>query len=89
LQFLSLLLSTVIANRQSKLLHYVLAENRVLRARLGASELRFNDAERMALGRAGKAIGRKLLAEIATLAHPETILRWYRRLVAKKYTGER
>jgi hypothetical protein len=35
----------------------------------------------------GKALGRKGLAAIATIASPETILRWYRELVAKKYDG--
>jgi hypothetical protein len=32
-------------------------------------------------------MGRKGLATSATIASPETILRWYRELVAKKYDG--
>jgi transposase InsO family protein len=35
----------------------------------------------------GKALGRKGLAAVATIASPETILRWYRELVANKYDG--
>jgi transposase len=35
----------------------------------------------------GKALGRKGLAAVATIASPETILRWYRELVAKNYDG--
>ena len=35
----------------------------------------------------GKKLGRKALAEVATIATPDTILRWYRELVAKKYDG--
>ena len=35
----------------------------------------------------GKAIGRKKLADIATIATPDTILAWYRRLIARKYDG--
>jgi transposase InsO family protein len=35
----------------------------------------------------GKALGRKGLTAIATIASPETILRWYQELVAKKYDG--
>ena len=35
----------------------------------------------------GKALGRKALREIAGIVTPDTILRWYRRLVAKKYDG--
>jgi len=34
-----------------------------------------------------KALGRKALREIAGIVTPDTILRWYRRLIAKKYDG--
>src|ERR1019366_5576426 len=33
--------------------------------------------------------GRKLLADVASLATPETILRWYREQIAAKYDGNR
>jgi hypothetical protein len=49
--------------------------------------LRFTDAERRKLAVLGKKLGRKALAEVATIATPDTILRWYRELVAKKYDG--
>jgi putative transposase len=45
------------------------------------------DAERRRLAALGKALGRKSLAAVASIASPETILRWYRELVAKKYDG--
>jgi hypothetical protein len=35
----------------------------------------------------GKVLGRRRLASIAGIVTPDTILRWYRRLVAKKYDG--
>jgi putative transposase len=35
----------------------------------------------------GKILGRRRLAGIVGSVTPETILRWYRRLVAKKYDG--
>jgi putative transposase len=54
------------------------AENRVLRARLGHKRLRFADAERRLLAEKGRPLGHKLLADVASLATPETILRWYR-----------
>jgi putative transposase len=59
----------------------------VLRSRLGLRRLRFTDAERRLLAEKGKPLGRRLLAEIASLATPETILRWYREKVAAKYDG--
>jgi putative transposase len=65
------------------------AENRVLRSRLGAKRLRLTDAERRLLAEKGKPLGRKRLAEVASLASPETILRWYREKVAAKYDGSR
>jgi len=33
--------------------------------------------------------GRKGLFEISTLVTPDTLLRWYRRLIAQKYDGSR
>jgi hypothetical protein len=35
----------------------------------------------------GKRLGRKLLTDVACVAKPETILRWYRRLIAHKFDG--
>jgi hypothetical protein len=37
----------------------------------------------------GKVVGRRRLASIAGIVTPDTILRWYRRLVAKKYDGSK
>jgi transposase InsO family protein len=63
------------------------AENLLLRKKLGTKRVRLTDAERRRLAMLGKALGRKGLAAIATIASPETILRWYRELVARKYDG--
>jgi putative transposase len=62
---------------------YLLAENRVMRERLD-KRLRLSDRERIMLAKAAKPIGRSLLADIATLATPDTLLRWHRKLVEKK-----
>ena len=37
----------------------------------------------------GKALGRKRLAEVASIVTPNTILRWYRKLVAAEYDGSK
>lgn len=58
------------------------AENRVLRERLGDKTLRLTVAERRRLAMLGEQLGRKALAKVATIARPETILRWYRELAA-------
>jgi hypothetical protein len=89
LQFLILLVAGWMARRQGEAIEYLRAENRVLRARLGPKRLRFADTERRLLAEKGKPLGRKVLAEMASLATPETILRWYREQVAAKYDGGR
>jgi len=36
-----------------------------------------------------KRLGRKALQEIACIAQPDTILAWYRKLVAQKFDGSK
>ena len=60
---------------------YLATENRILRAKL-PSRLRLSDPERATLAEIGKRLGRKALREVACIAKPDTILAWYRRLVA-------
>ena len=70
---------------QRLLLQYLAAENRILRSQLPA-RLRLSDPERATLAEIGKRLGRKCLADVACVAKPETILTWYRRLIARKST---
>src|SRR5688572_18212877 len=67
---------------------YLVAENRILRAHL-RSRLRLSDPERSTLAEIGRRLGRKALKDIACVAKPDTILAWYRRLIAKKFDGSR
>jgi len=67
---------------------YLVAENRILRAHL-PSRLRLSDPERSTLAEIAKRLGRKALKDIARVARPDTILAWYRRLVAQKFDGSR
>src|SRR5512138_4044337 len=67
---------------------YLAAENRILRAQLPA-RLRLSNPERATLAEIGKRVGRKALAQIACVAKPDTILGWYRRLVAAKFDGSK
>src|SRR6516164_9177523 len=67
---------------------YLAAKNRILRAHL-PSRLRLWDAERSTLAAIAKRLGRKALKDIARVAQPDTILGWYRRLVAQKFDGSR
>jgi transposase InsO family protein len=67
---------------------YLAAENRILKAQL-KGRLKLSDAERAWLGEIGHRLGRKALAEVATVARPDTILAWYRKLVARKFDGSK
>jgi putative transposase len=68
---------------------YLQEENRVLREQLGGKRLLFTDRQRCRLAAKAKLIGRAGLFEISTLVTPDTLLWWYRRLIAKKYDGSK
>ena len=63
---------------------YLAAENRILKAQL-KGRLKLSDSERATLGEIGHRLGRKVLGEVANVARPDTILAWYRKLVARKF----
>src|SRR5919197_2224442 len=72
---------------QQQTIAYLLEENRILKAHLSERRLRFSDTERRRLAALAHPLGRKRLKELATLVTPETLLRWYRRLIAQKFDG--
>ena len=87
-QFLLVAVAGWMNRRQQRTIEYLLEENRVLREQLGDRRLRFNnDDQRRRLAAKAKGLGRKLLAEVATLVTPDTLLAWHRRLIAQKYDG--
>ena len=65
---------------------YLAAENRILRAQL-PSRFRLTNPERATVAEIGKRLGRRALREVAGVAQPDTMLAWYRRLVAQKFDG--
>jgi len=67
---------------------YLAAENRILRAHL-PKRLRLSDEQRSTLAEIGKRLGRKVLSQVACVAKPDTILAWYRRLIAQKFDGSK
>ena len=75
------------SQRHLQAIDYLREENRVLREQLGGRRLRLNDHQRRRLASKAKGLGRKVLAEVATIVTPETLLAWHRRLVAQKYDG--
>src|SRR5881296_3562687 len=72
---------------QQQVITYLLAKNRVLKAPLGGRRLRLTDTERRRLAALAHPLGRQRLKAIATLASPDTLLRWYKRLIAQQFDG--
>src|SRR3989441_12949880 len=76
-----------ISSHQQHVINYLIEENRVLREQISNRRLRFNDDQRRRLAVKAKKLGRRILAQVATVVTPETLLAWHRKLVAKKYDG--
>ena len=86
-RFLLIAVAGWVNQHQLLAIYYLREENRVLREQLGGRRLRLNDDQRRRLAAKAKGLGRKLLAEIATIVTPETLLAWHRKLIAHKYDG--
>ena len=67
---------------------YLAAENEILKSKLD-KPLQLNNYERIRLAKIGKRVGLKALREIACIVKPETIMEWFRRLVARKFDGSK
>src|SRR2546421_2637396 len=74
---------------QQQVIAYLQEENRVLKAQLGGHRLRLTDTERRRLAALAHPLGRKRLTALATLVTPETLMRWYQRLIAQKFDGSK
>jgi putative transposase len=88
-QPLRLLLTAVagwVHREQARTIEYLIEENRVLKEQLGGRRLRLTDDQRRRLAAKGVVLGRRLLARVATIVTPDTILRWHHRLIAAKWT---
>lgn len=86
-RFLLIALAGWMNERQLQMIEYLREENRVLREQLGDGRLRLTDHQRRRLAAKARGLGRKVLAELATIVTPETLLRWHRQLIAQRYDG--
>jgi len=78
-----------INRHQQQVIAYLQGENRVLKAQHGGRRLRLTDTERCRRAVLAYPLGRQRLKEIAALATPDTLIRWYKRLIADKFDGSK
>jgi transposase InsO family protein len=67
---------------------YLAAENRILRAQI-KGRLLLSDGEKATLAEIAHRLGRKALDELAAVAKPDTLMAWYRKLIANKFDGSK
>jgi len=71
---------------QRDIIDFLREENRALKRQLHGRRLRLCDDERRRLAVLGERLGRRILMEVASIVTPDTILRWHRELIARKWT---
>ena len=84
-QLLFALLAGWVNRQQQEVIDYLQTENRALKEQFGKKRILLTDEQRRQLAVKGKILGRKRLFEVGTLFTPDTILRWHRQLVARKW----
>jgi hypothetical protein len=82
IRFLLFLLIGGTSRRQQEAIESLKTENLALREQLGGRRLGLTDAPRRRLARRAKPLERRRLCEISPIVTPDTLLRWYRELVA-------
>jgi hypothetical protein len=78
-----------VEREQGDVIAFLREENRTLKAQLTGRRLQLDDAQRRRLAVLGQRLGRAVLRDVATLVTPDTILRWHRELIARKWTNPR
>ncbi len=84
-QLAFILLCAWVNQRQQRIIEFQNAQIEALLKKLGKKRVLLTDDQRRLLAVKGKAIGRKALLDLTTIVTPDTILRWHRELVAKKW----
>jgi len=82
---LHLILAGWVNDRQQRINDYLRTENQVLREVIGKRRILLDDNQRRRLAVKGKVLGRKLLDQVGAVFTPDTILRWHRLLIARKW----
>jgi putative transposase len=91
LDFLLVILTGWLQYRQQQIIEFQNDQIASLLQQLGNKRILLTDDQRRLLAVKGKSLGRKTLRELTTIVTPDTILRWHRELIARKwdYTAQR
>jgi putative transposase len=75
-------------NRQQQdVIAYLKIENCILREKLGRKRVLLNESQKCRLAAVAARLGKDLLRGVTDLFSPETLLRWNRWFIARKYDG--
>ena len=83
---LLMVLTGWLERREREVIAYLVEENRVLRRQLRGRRLRLTNDDRRRLAARAYRLGRQTLREVGTIVTPDTLLRWHRQLIARKWT---
>jgi hypothetical protein len=89
LQVLDAVVAGCAQRHQQQVIACLSEENRVLKSQPSHRRLRLTDRERRRLATLAHPLSRKRLQEVATLATPAVLLRWYHDLIAQKFDGSK
>jgi len=85
------MLSGLMDDQAQQVVEYLKEENKILREQLkdryGCKRIKLTNDQRRRLAAKGKDVERHLLGQVTDLFSPDTLLKWYRQLIAAKYDG--
>ena len=85
--FFALALAGWLNREQQDVIAYLKTENGILREKLGNKRIRLNDSQRCRLAATAARLGKDVLRGVTDLFSPETLFRWNRWFIARKYDG--